>query len=162
MADAMDAAPVEPESVVDAVTVRGAGPDTILARVQRGDTAYGVRSQLVAAGFATENDIRSASTGHDACVEATAGEVAALKALPEGPAKQAARSARAMLVPMAWLAARFSKPLSLAALARFSFCGAVPLPSRLPDGETESEEDADDADFDEHTEPEQLGALAWI
>lgn len=118
-----------------------------LARVQRGQTAFAVRSQLIAAGIVQERVLRATEGAAEHCVEAEGPELAELKAL----GAVAARTARTTLVDVCWLARAFEGPTTLLLHARMLFTGIKPLPANLP---AEEESDADDDEFEEHTEPE--------
>lgn len=136
---------------VDFVALRGLGPLPLeLARVQRAGRVLCVRSQLVAAGFASEKSIREAAGSAEHCCEAQGPELAALKGLAQGGVP--ARTARATLVDVQWLAEAIGVAPGLdLLLARMLFAGLAPLPASLP---AEEEQDPDDLDFEEATEPE--------
>ena len=142
--------------VVDFVRIRGLGAKPlVMARVLRGEAnaAFCVRTQLVAAGFAAEREIREAAEQDgEGVADATAEELKALKALPE-PAGVGNRTNRATLVSLAWFAERFpGRPGLDMLLARFLFSGCVQLPAELP---VEEEPLSDDEEFDAQTEAEQ-------
>ena len=136
---------------VDFVALRGLGPLPLeLARVQRAGRVLCVRSQLVAAGFASEKSIREAAGSVEHCCEAWPVELAALKGLVQGGVP--ARTARSTLVDVRWLADALGEASGLHLVqARMLFAGLVPLPANLP---AEEEKEEDDLDFDEATEPE--------
>ena len=149
------------ESTVDLVTVRGLAAPLLLARVIRGDRVYGVRGQLVAAGFATERQLRDrAEQDQEGSAEGSPAEILFLKALPEGPARVPPRTARVTLVEMSWLAEAFEEAPGLAlTAARFFFAGVTPIPATLPAAD-EGEDSVDDMEFDSSTVPE-TGERGW-
>ena len=134
-----------PAAVTDVVRIRGLAQPLNFARIWRGDIAYAVRAQLSLAEIIEERAIRDAAAedGDDACVEASAAELVALKALgAEGGVP--ARSARATLVDVCWLASRVRSDAVYLLQARFLFTGATALPATLPEGQEEEDVSSDD------------------
>jgi len=145
-----------PATAVDFVQIRGlTAKPVVMARVLRGDeyAAFCVRTQLVAAGFATEREIREAAEQEQqGLTETTAEELQALKALALEQGGLASRTSRTTLVSLSWFVSRFAgRPGLDMLLARFLFNGCVQLPAQLPE---EEEPLSDDEDFDASTEAE--------